>query len=117
VKGNRKPRPGGVATAIRPGLDWQERAACRSEDPETFFAPDVSLEDADLAELAEAVAERRRREARAKSICSGCIVRTACLEWRLADEHQLDAGVWGGKNEQERWTLHRNRVRAARRSA
>jgi WhiB family redox-sensing transcriptional regulator len=96
-----KPRPGGVAAASRPDLDWQEWAACRGEDPETFFAPDISLDSADLAELAEAVAERKRREAKAKSICSGCIVRVRCLEWRLADEHQLDAGVWGGKNEQE----------------
>lgn len=113
----RKLRPGAASLALPPGLDWQERAACRGKDPELFFAPDVSLDDADLAELAEAVAERKRREAAAKSICSGCIVRASCLEWRLADEHQLDAGVWGGKNEQERWMLHRNRVRAARRSA
>jgi WhiB family redox-sensing transcriptional regulator len=112
----RRLHPDAVALASRPDLDWQERAACRGKDPELFFAPTIP-DGATLPELGALAAERKRREAAARRICASCPVRTACLNWRLADGHQLDGGVWGGKNEEERWRLHKNRIRAARRSA
>ena len=95
-------RPGGSAETSRSDLDWQDRGACRDgEDAGLFFAPEV-----------ESATARERREARAKRICSRCPVRVACLEWRLQFEHQQDAGVWGGKNEDERWTIRKRRIRA-----
>ena len=108
---NRNPRPGAAAAASRPGLEWQEHAACRGEDPGLFFAPPIP-EGADLAELAALAAETERRTRKARRICASCQVRAACLEWRLADEHQLDGGIWGGLDEQERWTLRKRRIRA-----
>lgn len=99
------PRPG-VSDPLPAGLDWHEQAACRGADPELFFAPDT-----------ERVSARKRREAAAKAICAGCIVRTSCLEWRLASPGQLDGGVWGGANEDERARIRRLRLRAATRKA
>lgn len=87
-------------------LDWQKSAACRDEDPELFFAPDR-----------ETQRQRRRREARARAICSGCVVRAACLEYRLGDKRQRDEGIWAGLDENERRRLRYNRARAARRAA
>jgi WhiB family transcriptional regulator, redox-sensing transcriptional regulator len=58
-------------------------AACRIADPDLFFGPE--------AETAE---ERRRREAKAISICADCPVRPACLARALANREQH--GVWGG---------------------
>lgn len=106
---NRNPRPGAAAGASLSGsggLDWQPYAACKGEDPELFFAPEVESEIA-----------RQRREARAKAVCSRCPVWRACLDWRLGFEHQRDGGIWGALDEEERWKLRKNRVRAARRNA
>ena len=98
---NRNPRPGAAAAASRPGLEWQEHAACRGEDPDLFFAPEIEWPEA-----------RERRETQAKQVCSRCPARMPCLEWRLAVEHQLDGGIWGGLDEEERWTLRQRRIRA-----
>ena len=97
---NRNPRPGGTARTGVPG--WQEHAACRGEDPDLFFAPEI-----------EYPAARKRRETQAKQVCARCPVRLPCLEWRLRSESQRDAGIWGGLNEDERILLRRRRVRAA----
>lgn len=40
--------------------------------------------------------ERVRRHAAAKSICSDCPVRNACLRWAESNQ-SLIVGVWGGK--------------------
>jgi WhiB family transcriptional regulator, redox-sensing transcriptional regulator len=109
---NRNPRPGAAAEASRPDLDWQENAACRGEDPDLFFAT-VIPDGAGLKELAKLAAAHKRRESKARRICAACPVRSACLEWRLADEHQLDGGIWGGLDEQERWRLRKRRIRSA----
>jgi len=43
------------------------------------------------------------REARAKAICSTCVVQNDCLEYaiRIREPH----GIWGGMNETERKQL------------
>lgn len=98
-------RPGNVAPL--PGaLDWQDRAACKDADASLFFAPE-----------AEGVKAGERRVAKAKRICSGCIVRTACLDWRLASPDQGDGGIWAGADELERTRLRNNRIRTAARRA
>ena len=69
---------------------WQAKAACRGPHASIFFPPS-HFERKD---------EKEAREARAKSICSGCQVRQACLEYalRIREPH----GIWGGLNEAER---------------
>lgn len=98
-------RPGNVAPLPGP-LGWQDSAACKDADASLFFAPEV-----------EGVKAGERRVAKARRICSGCVVRTACLDWRLASEYQRDAGIWGGADELERTRLRNNRIRAAARRA
>ena len=97
-----RPQPGCTAATSAADIGWHDDAACRDSDPDLWFAPEVERER-----------DRQRREARAKRICSSCPVTEACLEWRLGFEHQMDAGVWGGKNEDERHMIRRKRVRAA----
>jgi WhiB family redox-sensing transcriptional regulator len=66
---------------------WTEYAACRGADPELFYP--VSFAGPALGDLA-----------RAKAICTRCIVRTDCLSWALrAGEPD---GVWGGTTPEER---------------
>ncbi|HEX9993804.1 MAG TPA: WhiB family transcriptional regulator [Acidimicrobiales bacterium] len=74
-------------------LTWRDAAACRGLDPEIFYP--VSDEEADQA----------------KSVCSGCAVRQACLEHALGARER--DGVWGGATEKERRRIIRQRRRTA----
>ena len=56
---------------------WEELLPCRSYDPELFFA------------------ERPEDVEYAKSLCSDCPVRAACLAGAV--ERQEPWGVWGGE--------------------
>jgi WhiB family redox-sensing transcriptional regulator len=95
-----------AAESSRPDLDWQEDAACRGVNPELFFAPDI-----------ESLQARLDREAEAKKVCWTCPVRIPCLTFRLGSEQQMDAGIWGAKDELERRRLRRNMIRAQKRRA
>ncbi|MFK0143257.1 WhiB family transcriptional regulator [Streptomyces murinus] len=68
--------------------EWEERAACRTADPDELFVEGVAQNSA-------------------KALCNGCPVRTECLA------HALDAreefGIWGGMTERERRALLRRR--------
>ncbi len=66
---------------------WQARAACRAEDPSTFFI------------------ERGASSGPGKAMCAGCPVREECLDFAL--EHSIKFGVWGGKSERERRQIRR----------
>jgi len=77
----------------RMNLSWRQRAACRGIDPNVFYPP--SEEEAEEA----------------KSICAGCPVREACLEYALANRER--DGVWGGATERERRRLVRQRRKTA----
>ena len=74
-------------------LTWQIRAACRGPHSAVFFPPAAF----------ERKEEKRRREARAKDICTSCPVRKPCLEYALSIREPH--GIWGGKNEAERRQL------------
>lgn len=67
--------------------DWQENAACRTEDPDLFFPERGSPGDS------------------AKKVCVTCPVRIPCLEYALANSERY--GVWGGLTERERNRLRR----------
>ena len=70
--------------------EWQQHGLCRAGDSEVFFPP-MHFEHKP---------EREAREAKAKSICSGCPVRIECLTWAL--EVREPHGVWGGASEGDR---------------
>ncbi len=71
-------------------ISWQFEASCRGSDANLFFSP-THLESKE---------ERDQREARAKSICADCTVRSRCLEFALLTREPH--GIWGGLNELER---------------
>jgi WhiB family redox-sensing transcriptional regulator len=75
-----------------PGSDaedqgWQERALCAETDPEAFFP------------------EKGGSTREAKKICTGCEVRSECLEYALSNDERF--GIWGGLSERERRRLRR----------
>jgi WhiB family transcriptional regulator, redox-sensing transcriptional regulator len=69
---------------------WQERALCAQTDPEAFFP------------------EKGGSTREAKKICTGCEVKSECLEYAL--EHDERFGIWGGLSERERRRLKREAV-------
>ena len=77
-------------------MNWYDRAACQSEDPELFF-PIGTTGPAQLQVL------------EAKRICARCPVQSECL--RLAILIGMDYGVWGGTSEGERRALRRRITR------
>ncbi|GAA2199822.1 WhiB family transcriptional regulator [Streptomyces bangladeshensis] len=69
--------------------DWRTRAACQDVDPEIFFS---------------ALSEET-----AKAVCRSCPVVEQCLQFALDEDIQF--GVYGGLNEDERRSLRRQAVR------
>ncbi|WP_268895164.1 WhiB family transcriptional regulator [Goekera deserti] len=69
---------------------WQERALCAETDPEAFFP------------------EKGGSTREAKKICTGCEVKTECLEFALENDERF--GIWGGLSERERRRLRRRAV-------
>ena len=82
-------------------MDWRDRAACLTVDPELFFP---------VGNTGPAV----EQIGRAKAVCSRCPVTEYCLQYAL-DTNQ-DSGVWGGLSEDERRALKRRAARARRAS-
>ena len=85
----------GSVDAGLPGVDgedqgWQEQALCAETDPEAFFP------------------EKGGSTREAKKICTGCEVRTECLEYALSNDERF--GIWGGLSERERRRLRRRAV-------
>jgi WhiB family redox-sensing transcriptional regulator len=73
---------------------WRELAACQSYDPELFFP----IGKAGLG---------RAEMQRAKTVCAGCPVQQACLDFALKTGQEF--GIWGGYDEDERRVLRRAR--------
>ncbi|GAA1860413.1 hypothetical protein GCM10009836_45700 [Pseudonocardia ailaonensis] len=76
--------------------DWRREAACVGTDPELFFP------------TAETGPIREAEVLRAKRVCAGCPVRTACLDWALDN---LAHGVAGGCTPAERSRMRQKRLR------
>ena len=68
---------------------WTERAACRGEDPDLFYAPE-----------GERGGNLALRELVAKRICATCPVVDECAGYALAVDERY--GVWGGLTAAER---------------
>ena len=71
-------------------LGWQEQALCAQTDPEAFFP------------------EKGGSTREAKKVCTGCDVRSECLEYALQNDERF--GIWGGLSERERRKLKRRVV-------
>jgi WhiB family redox-sensing transcriptional regulator len=71
-------------------MSWQDRALCAQTDPEAFFP------------------EKGGSTREAKRVCTGCEVRSECLEYALANDERF--GIWGGLSERERRKFKRRVV-------
>lgn len=80
-------------------MQWSNRAACLSAEPEQFFPVGAGR------------AASWETEA-AKAICGGCSVITECRDYAL--ETRQPFGVWGGLDEEERRALLRDGALARR---
>lgn len=80
---------------------WREDAACQGL-PQVFWYSG----DDDDEELP--VRERRDLARQAKSVCQGCPVQLACLNYAL--DNAENYGIWGGLNPRERTRLRRERT-------
>ena len=69
-------------------IDWNAQAACRTTDPDELFVQGAA-------------------QNRAKTVCTGCPVRTECLADAL--DSRVECGVWGGMTERECRALRRSR--------
>jgi WhiB family redox-sensing transcriptional regulator len=82
-------------------MDWRDKSACLTVDPELFFPVGNTGPALDQIE-------------KAKQICAQCPVIENCLQYAM-DSNQ-DSGVWGGLSEDERRALKRRAARARRAS-
>lgn len=71
---------------------WRDRAACRHTDANLFFPAGTTGSAGDQIEAA-------------KAVCRLCPVQDACLQF--AFETNQEAGVWGGRDEDERRRLRK----------
>ena len=74
--------------------DWRELALCKDTSPELFFPIGNTGTALDAISLA-------------KNVCSRCPSQIECLEYAL-DSNQ-DNGVWGGRSEEERRLIRKQR--------
>ena len=72
---------------------WRDQAACRHPDANLFFPAGSTGLAIDQIQAA-------------KAVCRSCPVQDACL--RFAFETNQEAGIWGGKDEDERRRLRRS---------
>ena len=84
---------------LRTRTGWRDHAACIGAEQELFFP------------IGSGTRARQQAE-QAKQLCSRCPVRTLCLEWSLRAE--VEFGVWGGLDENERRCLRGNRQQVLR---
>lgn len=82
-------RPGPAST-----IDWRDRAACRDDGRDTFFADGY------------ATIEKQKLVRAAKAICADCPVALQCLQYAI--EHDIRYGIWGGLTATERGRLVRS---------
>ncbi|MFG3509691.1 WhiB family transcriptional regulator [Streptomyces sp. NPDC047821] len=76
-----------------PERRWLDRASCRTADPERFFTSSGGQLDRKPSPANQAAWDR------AKKLCSFCPVLEECRRDTLGEEY----GVWGGRDEHERY--------------
>jgi WhiB family redox-sensing transcriptional regulator len=75
-------------------FDWMEKAACKGH-PRDWWFPEFPLRKEQITTMRRAI-----------EICSGCSVKTDCLDHSLSWEQ---FGIWGGMTERHRATERRVR--------
>lgn len=95
MTGGRPPKWQTLATAGWPPVADDDRAACKSYDPDLFFSK----------------TGRSAAEALAKRICQGCPVLEECKAWAMpvSDLH----GVWAATTAYERKRWRKNKEKEA----
>ncbi len=88
-------------SSARAATNWQERAACRTADPDLFF-PEPEIDEGAAA----------MNEKKALAICARCLVRAECLDFAI--EQNIKFGVKGGLNEKDLRLERRRRQWRAR---
>ena len=95
-------RPNCVPAPIKEiTMDWRDKSACLTVDPELFFPVGNTGPALDQID-------------KAKQVCAQCPVVENCLQYAI--ESNQDSGVWGGLSEDERRALKRRAARARRAS-
>ena len=93
IPGTNRGSPMAVMWSLLFGRDhegWRDQAACRSVDAQLFFPAGSTGAAIDWIRSA-------------KAVCRSCPVHDPCLQFAL--ETNQEAGVWGGKDEDERRRL------------
>lgn len=75
-------------------LVTSEDPSCLGMDAALFVGPD-----------GEVRADREFREEEAKGVCRGCPLISECLDWAVSN---VEIGIWGGTNDDERRALRSN---------
>jgi len=75
--------------------DWRQAALCRDTSPELFFPVGNTGNALDAISIA-------------KTVCRRCSAQQECLEYALSSNQ--DSGVWGGRSEEERRQIRRQRL-------
>lgn len=92
--------------------DWSLDAECfkpeNIEFRDDFYRP---ISFIGLGDPKETASKREEREERAKDICRRCPVINECLLHAL--ENGERDGIWGGKNEDERKEMTKNKKKAS----
>lgn len=81
---------------------WRNAAECRDLDPGLFFPVGATGSALDRIDAA-------------KAVCNRCEVTEPCLDFALTTNQF--SGVWGGRSEEERRQIRRDRAKPARREA
>ena len=79
--------------------DWREVALCRNTSPELFFPVGNTGNALDSISIA-------------KTVCHRCTAEQECLEYAISSNQ--DSGVWGGRSEEERREIRRQRITPSR---
>lgn len=75
---------------------WVSDAACLGMDPNLFF-PDRGTSKKTIKEI--------------KKLCGSCVVNTQCLDYAIETHQRI--GFWGGKSDQERRAIVRDRKKTS----
>ncbi len=98
IYSNQEPSVSILASSLALGnadYSWRRESLCAHTDPELFFP--IGTTGQALLQIAKA-----------KEVCSGCTVKSQCLDFAL--ETNQDSGIWGGTSEEERRNIRRERA-------
>ncbi len=81
-------------------MTWRDEASCVDTDPEVFF-PNAGNPRGRVTDQSKTLA---------LSLCAGCRVTVACLEYALSMPLTQDFGIWGGTTAGQRDKIRRSKA-------